>query len=399
MIVLVNYHQAQSFNHLITMKKCYYILLFIYILSSCKNETTLNYNTALVPTSEFINLNLDDRTTTAVKTLFLHTTKEGKEYIVFQNEDQNEIQIYELPSCELFRKIKFQEEGPEGVGKFIGFYITDLNNYILTRPDRTLIYFGDSCGHIRKQINYQYTDNKEYLIPGVSATATFGPIAIASNSLLLTQLLNPYFGNKILEKAPVCIAIDTIRKITKALPFHFPPIKSETDILKNKMVGNEYSYSRCFNGKQFVYSFSFDEKLYVTSLWHDTIITKEVKSKYIDHLQTLEDYSQTALKKMCEIAMYRNIVYDPFRQIYYRIVYPEVEVEESNTNDYRTQLEYGHKKFAIIILGETVFPEYIYNPMIMFVRKDGLYISRSHYKNPDYDDSLLCFERLKLETE
>ncbi|WP_455629178.1 DUF4221 family protein [Parabacteroides chinchillae] len=69
----------------------------------------------------------------------------------------------------------------------------------------------------------------------------------------------------------------------------------------------------------------FDEKLYVTSLWHDTIITKKVKSKYIDPLQTLEDYSQTALTKMCKIAMYRNITYDPFGQIYYRIVYPEVE--------------------------------------------------------------------------
>ena len=49
--------------------------------------------------------------------------------------------------------------------------------------------------------------------------------------------------------------------------------------------------------------------------------------------------------------------------------------------------DFGRKIFSIIILdknfniiGETVFPEYTYNPNLMYIDEKGLYISENHYK-------------------
>ena len=48
------------------------------------------------------------------------------------------------------------------------------------------------------------------------------------------------------------------------------------------------------------------------------------------------------------------------------------------------------------ILGETEFPDYTYNPRLIFIRKEGLYISNSHYLNPNYSDDILGFTKFKL---
>jgi hypothetical protein len=66
-------------------------------------------------------------------------------------------------------------------------------------------------------------------------------------------------------------------------------------------------------------------------------------------------------------------------------------------------LQYGRKRFSVIILdsdfrviGETLMPDYTYNSQLMFVREDGLYISDSHYLNPEFSDDELSFRRFVL---
>ena len=64
---------------------------------------------------------------------------------------------------------------------------------------------------------------------------------------------------------------------------------------------------------------------------------------------------------------------------------------------------YGRKKFSIIILdknfniiGETLFPEGIYNSYVFFVHKDGLYISKDYQMNYDQSEDFLTFELFNL---
>lgn len=107
------------------------------------------------------------------------------------------------------------------------------------------------------------------------------------------------------------------------------------------------------------------------------------------------------LKETCETSSYGNIIYDKYRNIYYRIAYPDVEFEKDD--DFLAVFRGGRAQFSIIVLdknlniiGETLFPSNTYNPNILFVDKDGLYISTSHYKREDYSDDWLRFQCLEL---
>ena len=67
-------------------------------------------------------------------------------------------------------------------------------------------------------------------------------------------------------------------------------------------------------------------------------------------------------------------------------------------------LHNGKKEFSIIILdedlnivGETKFPPFTYVPHICFIRKDGLYISASHFMREDYSDDWLRFQKFELQ--
>lgn len=108
------------------------------------------------------------------------------------------------------------------------------------------------------------------------------------------------------------------------------------------------------------------------------------------------------VKAQCEHASYGKIVYDKYRDVYYRFAYPSCDASDYS-GDYVELLRSGRKSFSILILdnqlnvvGETSFPAYTYNPNLSFILEDGLYVSLNHIKNPDYSDDILRFQKLEL---
>ena len=165
----------------------------------------------------------------------------------------------------------------------------------------------------------------------------------------------------------------------------------------------ENDYSRCFDGKRFIYSFHYDENLYVATPTHDSIQKVPAKSKYTDKVQ-LPDELKATVEDFCVNAWYNNLLYDPYREVYYRITHPASTLDkEYNPMDI---ISFGRKNFSILILdkdfnllGETLSPNYTYNPQIMFIRPEGLYISDSHCLNPQFNDDILSFRLWKLVEE
>jgi len=99
-------------------------------------------------------------------------------------------------------------------------------------------------------------------------------------------------------------------------------------------------------------------------------------------------------------ARYGNIIYDPYRQVYYRFVYPKVEVEEDSNLQ---QIALFPTPFSIMILdkdlntlGEQFF-ESLFVTSNAFVGKDGLYLSINHPENDENQEDYLSFKLMKLE--
>lgn len=129
------------------------------------------------------------------------------------------------------------------------------------------------------------------------------------------------------------------------MPFDYPEYPgSET---KLKKYGLENTFSRCFDGKRFVYSFYYDENIYVATPSHDSIQMIPVKSNYFNKVKWNRQPLQI-LRDFCENAWYGNLLYDKYRDLYYRVAYPSTKIEKG-IRPIELFL-YGRKIFSIIIL-------------------------------------------------
>ena len=126
------------------------------------------------------------------------------------------------------------------------------------------------------------------------------------------------------------------------------------------------------------------------------------KSRHLNRMRpkVYEADSFDWLREATENPSYHNIMYDKYRDVYYRIVELPYELKpnESPFDEPRG------REFSIIIfnkdfniIGETKFPGNKYFYKMSFVGRDGLYISENNLANPEFDENKLVFACFKLE--
>ena len=371
------------------------ITFLFFSLISCNRNHTKNHLVALKKMEKTLYFPLDSETKTLIIALFPYTDSDGTEYLTFQNERKNAILFYEMNTGKFLYKIKPAMEGPNGIGQLFGYHIKDLNNIYLT-GFRSEVILIDSAAKVKERINFKTISDGLMVTTGYSTSINYMPIIILENKLYLAIK-----NNRRAERSYVSMTIDIDTKKLDFLPFEYPVFPVSSD--KSKASSIEYYFSRCFDGSNFIYSFHYDENIYVTTPDHKSVRKIPVKSQYVRKVEFDELLPSNTVKDMIEVAHYGDLYYDRYRDVYYRFAFPRNEVD---ANDNFVELwNYGRKVFSIMILdrdfqiiGETLFPEYVYNPYVVFIREDGLYISSSHFKNPNYSDDWLTFDCFQLET-
>ena len=384
-------------------------LLFVLInLIACSQNKKQNGDSSdeysLVPTKEYASFEVPSDVKLYMKTLHLYTDPATKkEYLTFQNVAEHEILVYDWDTKKKINKILFEKEGPNGVGRFHGYIMKSFDEIYLAEVMRPVISVMDSTGKLIKRIHYPKTTDGTRLNPSDCSTLRYIPFEIIGDKIYITQGLNRSYGKNTVEKSKVTAVIDTLTKKNKLLPMKYPVILS-TEEMRTQTVGSEFKYSRDFNGEKFIYSFSYEEKIHVANLAHDSIQLISAKSRFIKSPEILGNAPGIIdlTQKLCELPMYGNLIYDKFRKVYYRFVFHK-EIYNSKDEDFMELWSMGRNKFSIIILdedfkcvGETEFPTGIYSIWAFFIREDGLYLSTSHYKNPTFSDDVLQFERIEL---
>mgnify|MGYP001051422699 FL=1 len=371
------------------------LLMPLFCFISCVEKKAERKKSYMLEASDKqLSFALDPNTKTFILALFPFTDENGKEHLTFQNQDQNEILFYDMNSGKFEFKVKPAYEGPNGVGKVIGYYVHTMDSIFLTSPYRCNIALIDRKAELKDVISYEKATDGTKLTLNCAISSTYSPIVMIDNEMYIMCGCNRW-----LEKDPVSAVINLKDKTIRAFAYYYPSFPGADN--KAKRAGMEEHLSRCYDGKHFVYSFYFDETIYIASQDHDSIKSVKVKSKYIDKVRMLDDYGNLTFIDACENPNYGNLLFDKYRNVYYRIAYPETEIEKGVNG--LELLHYGRKRFSIIILdkdfniiGETLFPDYTYNSTVMFIREDGLYISDSHYLNPNYNDDVLSFRKFNL---
>lgn len=365
--------------------------LFLFACSGNRNTGRVS----LVKSHKILSFAIDENTTTKIFRLFPYTDPEGKAYLTFQNSGKNEIQFFDMNTQELVFKIKPEINGENGIGFLRGYTIKNPDSIFVATSGKNEISLMDYHGNVKDRYRYDKTEDGHLLYYGTISSYRYKPLIFINNKMFILPT-----GNRWGPTNPVSSVIDLKTKAVHALQgFQYPSFPNTDN--RAKISGIENDFSRCFDGRQFAYSFYYSEDIYVTDISHESVRKINVKSKYINQISITDDYGNLTSKDLVEEKVYGNLIYDKYKNVYYRIAYPGAELEKGvNGLDL---LEYGHKNFSIIILdehfniiGETLFPDYTYNSNLIFIREDGLYISNSHFMNPCYSDDILGFQRFDL---
>ena len=330
--------------------------------------------------------------------LYPFTGKDGKEYLSFLNYRTNQLLFYDFETCDFLFKTEMDREGPDGISLISGYYIKDFDNmYVSSYSDQGLLRI-DTSRHIVQKIPYGVTAGGYTVVPSYTPSSYpyIAPVFIG-NKMYMTQMAADHIYPA--AKTPVSVAIDTSTHVCEELPFYFGDVLGSEQFTRS----GEARFSRIFDGRHFVYSFYASHPVYVASVDHKEVRKIELKSQYIGEIkaETMPEDANQAVKRHLEVPRYGDLIYDSYREVYYRFVYPETTLEENKK--WMGASMFGRKKFSVMILdkdfrliGETLFPEGIYNSYVFFVHKDGLYISSDYQINYDQPEGTLNFERFDL---
>lgn len=384
--------------------KIFVVGVIALLLCSCRKSGSSNkaqsvsYQYELVKAGKKKSFDLDAETRYNAFYLWTFSDNQGKEYLSFLNYRTNQILFYDFETCDFLFKMEMDMEGVDGVNQISGCYVKDFDNIYVSSYAIAGLVRTDTTKRIKQKIPYGTTTGGYEIVQSYTPSShPYNPPVFMGDKLFITQLA----VNRIYRAAntPVSVVIDTLNRAYEPLPFVFGDVLSDAYYAP----GAISDFSREYNGKEFVYSFYADDCIYVASVDHKVINKVNVKSKYIGKIQAEAPPSDAkqAMRWVLETPHYGDLVYDKYREVYYRFAYPKAELDPNR--DYFQKALFGRSLFSVIILdkefniiGETLFPEAIYNSYVFFVHPDGLYISSDYQINFDQTEDQLNFKLFKL---
>lgn len=376
-----------------------FLLLFLVLFFSCKGEKTNEQDIcSLKSTGKIKSFELDSDVKYNAFYLYTFNDNKGQEYLSFLNYQTNQILFYNLETSKFMFKVELDSEGPHGIVRPSGYYIKDFDNIYISSYAYGGLIKVDTLGHIVQKIPYGKTMEGYNVLPSYTPSSHpyIAPVFIDGKIFITQPGVERFYP---IKRTPLGVTIDTIAKVISNIP------QTYSSILNDDELGAEdLRFSRIYDKKQFVYSFYVDEDIVVAPVSHIELKRVKAKSRFISSVTKAQKKGEQGPRSNLEVARYGDLVYDPYREVYYRFAYHYSELD--SRKNWRGNAVYGRRKFSVIILnkdfeiiGETLFPEAVYNSYVFFVHKDGLYISRDYQINYDQSEDYMTFELFLLENE
>jgi len=378
------------------------ILFFLQILAifivtiSCHHEkggdkpVKPSYNYNLAPTDKILQFDIGSNIVNHSLCLMSFVGADSTQYLYYLSAYSNNLCVFNIDEMQLEKTIQFKQKGPDGVGDVWGFEISSPDSiWVTSMFGRHLCLMDSKAKLLRK---YDCSKYKQEEPIGYLATRTRENMRLGfkGSKIYLSYYPGVTKNNaqSLLPKDVRFVAeIDTINKTLQTVNIGFP--EDFWDRADYPAFPGFFEAKNCF---------------YVNYMYSDNIAvstdgenweTRRVPSKYakLGKLYPMEQAQGVSTH-------YSRLVYDPFRDVFYRFVvqgHPLIEGRE-----FLDCLRHPQNVSIIIldgklnIIGETKFPPDIYDESGFFILKDGLYLSRSHPYNPEYNIDKLTFQQLIL---
>lgn len=374
----------------------YSVTLFLFLVLGCDptedgNKTKLiKVDEITFPVSGFASVN---------PALIQLVESDSGDYLFLYNHVAKNFQYVEFPTGKLIHEVLLRFEGPNNVQGFTGGTLIDQDSIWITfyPPAIGLINFdGDVL--LKKRVG-----NDLFHITTLGATSHR---ALTKNGKRIFGP-QPYFMNH------HGMGKEDIRKHQLVYSYD-----SESDSVQWYDVF--YADNYWDQGKK-MSEFSWDERegrLYIAPFYDHEIqvfdmntgkivLKKEVISSYINHFDYVNEMPtgmNEAIKNNLEYDRYGTLIYDKYREVFYRIFIPGFEPQEDIPIEDLTLLNRFRSKWGIMILdkdlnlmGEHIFDDFeAYSAANFFVGKKGLYLSMNNLFHPDYEEDRFRYMLMEL---
>lgn len=378
--------------------KNYLLITFLLILSvSCTNEDSKKSTIDIEIVKNALVVPIDNKTSNISRGLQAYSDHKN-EFLFNINWGQNSLQLYDVANGDLIKEIFFQSEGDKAVGRIFGFHVHNLDSIFLFNQQSPEILMIDTANVIKSRI--EYNPPKGYSNAFVHNAYFISHPFLKGNKLIVkTHLQGNYqkMTDVELEQKPISYSINLENGDVELLPQKYPE-----DYLNKGL--KFYEYSMAGNANKIVFSLFGDHRLFYNSTNDgDEVQVKEVKSKYLaDELPLfpINGARQETYKYLFGSDHYESLLYDEFRNIYYRFAFPQQETENMEELN---QLREAPNSFSVMILNENLdviyevlFDESKHIPNNVFIGENGLYISTSHPNNYDNEEDKVVFDLIEL---
>lgn len=281
------------------------------------------------------------------------------------------------------------------MGELMAFHVHTMDSIFLIPFGASYFSLADTSGKVIKIFRYEAPENHT---PGfVHNISYISPPIIKGNEIILKTrpaIVSNYneMTNEMLAKSHLTFKLDLESLKSTLLPQNYP-----ADYLGNG--AKRFDFSMVEGDGKVVYSFFGDHHLYWAENFESPLKSVEGRSSYLNETLPLFPKGGPVLesqKYSFASSRYENLLYDRYREVYYRFAYPDLDVE---TEEEVRALRNNPGPFVIMVfdmdlkfLGETYFEGGRYLPMNAFVGKEGLYLSTNNPDNTENKEDQLGFE-------
>lgn len=393
-------------NHQPPFMKSNILLLAVFLaLFSCKEKSINNEKYGKLKSeynlikSGLKTFELDSITATRIKYSQTFYDNNGKLILTFMNGFDNSIYLYDFyGSKNFFKKIKFEKSGANSVKMMGGYYFHSIDSLLIFDKIGYSIKFSDSIGNISETkidiASEEESKDKAYFLKyPVYDFTTANSIKKYKDNLLLTGMYPWAINDTMIDKFNITVKINLIDSSQKKHMHTYPQ-----DIYGEGFYWGDpiftYAYSALSpDSKNIIYSFPVSHDLYIANL-EDSSISKifagsntakdfnAIDKKFSDKRNNMTNY-------YLNNDLYANILFDEYREIYYRFVLRHIE------NESYTAI--SDKNLGVILmdnnfnyLGESTIGSISeYHWENAFITKDGLNIE--YLDDKDLKEKFLKF--------
>ncbi len=379
-----------------------FIFLF-FILVACKeeSETASNFSYKITASNDRKAIAIDD----SVRYISLRSGfYRDADTSFFYYTDKNAVLIIDFEKEKVVKKIYIPKSGPNSVSDFSD--VSFLSPYELIAGGSLLqkLFFCSIKDDFKVERVYDYkhlADSISVLDFGIQ-----GARVHQENEYLFFVTSSPYFSVQFWNEATkfkdfhskgfFTARYSRKKNVLEVLPILIPENYFEEGF---QLLSDAISVAK--RKDKFYYGFKTSHKIGVTDLQHKKIDFKDAKSQFVTLQGMPLNDIKAGMKFSAEKGAYQNLIYDEFRDIFYRIaqVNDEIRDEENPGDLFQTPLRFSIMLLSpdLKILAEELLPRGKFSPTNFFVDKEGLWLSENHPLNRDFDEDSLRFRCFKTE--